>query len=79
MATISNGIGRTIAIRADMDALPIEVQTGHSFQLEYQGIMHACGHDPHTAMLLGVTKILADRAASDAFQGTVIRLENKGG
>lgn len=71
VATISNGIGRTIAIRADMDALPIEEQTGHSFQSENQGIMHACGHDAHTAMLLGVTQILADKAAANTLQGTV--------
>ncbi len=51
--------GRTIALRADIDALPIEEKTGLSFSSQNKGIMHACGHDGHTAMQLAALKILA--------------------
>jgi len=71
VATISNGVGRTVAIRADMDALPIEEKTGNGFQSEYPGIMHACGHDAHTAILLGAAKMLAEKSLAGLFQGTV--------
>jgi amidohydrolase len=50
--------GRTIAIRADMDALPIAEETGLPFASENEGLMHACGHDGHTAILLGTAKVL---------------------
>lgn len=71
VATISNGEGRTVAIRADMDALPIEEKTGHSFQSEHSGVMHACGHDAHTAILLGAAKMLSEKSSSGLFRGTV--------
>ena len=47
------GGSRTIGLRADMDALPIEEATGLSYKSQNAGKMHACGHDGHTAMLLG--------------------------
>lgn len=48
----------TVAIRADMDALPVTEKTGLAFSSERPGIMHACGHDAHTAILLGVARVL---------------------
>ena len=50
--------GFTIALRADMDALPIEEKTGLSYSSEHAGKMHACGHDAHTAALLGTVRAL---------------------
>lgn len=52
------GPGRTIALRADMDALPITEATGLAFSSENHGVMHACGHDAHSASLLGVALLL---------------------
>lgn len=56
----SGGEGKafTIAIRADMDALPVNEKTGFEFSSQREGYMHACGHDAHTAILLGVARIL---------------------
>ena len=54
VATLNEGVGnKTIAIRADMDALPVTEETGLAFASTHPGKMHACGHDCHTAMLLG--------------------------
>jgi hippurate hydrolase len=69
VATLKNGTSsRSIGIRADMDALPIEEETGADYASLNKGIMHACGHDGHTAMLLGAARILAERKN---FDGTI--------
>lgn len=69
VGTISNGnSARAIGIRADMDALPIQEQTNLPYASKYAGKMHACGHDGHTAMLLGLARYLAE---TRNFDGTV--------
>lgn len=61
--------GKTVALRADIDALPIEEKTELPFSSQNEGIMHACGHDIHTAVLLGTAKILSEN--KDKFCGKV--------
>ena len=61
--------GRTVMLRADIDALPIQEATGLPFSSEDPGVMHACGHDCHTAMLLGAAAILSEER--QALRGTV--------
>lgn len=65
----ATGSGRTIGLRADMDALPIVEQTGLPYASRVPGAMHACGHDGHTAMLLGAARYLAE---TRNFDGTVV-------
>ncbi|WP_238369248.1 M20 aminoacylase family protein [Heliomarina baculiformis] len=65
----SNGSGKVIGLRADMDALPINEQTGVEYASKTPNAMHACGHDGHTAMLLGAAKYLSE---TRNFDGTVV-------
>lgn len=61
--------GRSIAVRADMDALPVTEKTGLPFASGQEGVMHACGHDSHTAMLLGTACVLKE--LEESIKGTV--------
>jgi amidohydrolase len=63
------GADKVVLLRADMDALPIEEENEVDYRSTVPGTMHACGHDAHTAMLLGTTRLLLDRR--DRFAGTV--------
>jgi hippurate hydrolase len=62
--------GPAILLRADMDALPVHEETGLDFASEVEGVMHACGHDAHVAMLVGAARLLSGRR--DHLAGRVV-------
>ena len=75
----SNTSGRTLGLRADMDALPIAERTGKPYASAVPGSMHACGHDGHTAMLLGAAKYLAETRNFDGRVALIFQPAEEGG
>jgi hippurate hydrolase len=71
--------GKVIGLRADMDALPIEELTGLPWASKSKGVMHACGHDGHTAMLLGAARSLAQTRDFDGTAAVVFQPAEEGG
>ncbi|KZN99163.1 hypothetical protein A4244_08730 [Bacillus badius] len=63
--------GKVIGIRADMDALPIKEETGLPFASTKPNVMHACGHDGHMAILLGIAKDLSHKKRQDPWNGSI--------
>lgn len=70
VAVMKNGNGPTVMVRTDMDALPVEEQTGLPYASTHKGVMHACGHDIHITTLIGTAKMLAELKSQ--WQGTVM-------
>lgn len=75
----STGSGRVIGLRADMDALPIDEETGAPWASVAPGRMHACGHDGHTAMLLGAARHLAETRGFDGTVALIFQPAEEGG
>ena len=76
VGVLRNGDGPTVMLRADMDALPMDEDTGLPFSSEVPGVAHSCGHDLHMVWLMGAARVLAE--AREAWAGTVLAVFQPG-
>lgn len=76
VGVLRNGEGPTVLLRADMDALPMDEDTGLPYASEVPGVAHSCGHDLHMVWLMGAARVLAE--ARDAWRGTVLAVFQPG-